>query len=215
MGRRRADGRPRSELLATLEAIEAFIDDNGYPPTSVELAEIMEVVPCTARKRIQTLEEMGYLHVIPNKARGILLTDKKPKRKGRSRTLAVLTPIPLVDENGKETNTCVFAGDFAWQRNAEYLSVIVCDDAMTGDGIRKGDIVVARKQILPQNNRIVVAKVDGKILVRFLRIRSTCARLEASNETFKPILVNSNTDFRILGTVVAVAKTTDSEQEGE
>lgn len=55
----------------TLEAIEWFIDRNGYSPTFQELANILDCNICTVFKKVLLLEDKGYVSTISGKPRTI------------------------------------------------------------------------------------------------------------------------------------------------
>lgn len=55
----------------TLEAIEWFIDRNGYSPTFQELAYILDCNICTVFKKVIILEQKGYISTEPKKKRTI------------------------------------------------------------------------------------------------------------------------------------------------
>lgn len=53
----------------TLEAIEWFINRNGYSPTFQELANILDCNVSTVFKKVILLEEKGYISTISGKKR--------------------------------------------------------------------------------------------------------------------------------------------------
>jgi len=53
----------------TLEAIEWFINENGYSPTFQELADILECNISTVFKKVLLLEDKGYVSTINGKQR--------------------------------------------------------------------------------------------------------------------------------------------------
>lgn len=55
----------------TLEAIEYFIDNNGYSPTFQELAKLLNKNVSTVFKKVIILEEAGYVSSISGKQRTI------------------------------------------------------------------------------------------------------------------------------------------------
>lgn len=58
----------------TLEAIEYFINKNGYPPTNRELAILLKCDVNSVFKKLMLLEEKGYIKTTNGKARTIKIT---------------------------------------------------------------------------------------------------------------------------------------------
>jgi DNA polymerase V len=79
--------------------------------------------------------------------------------------------------------------------------------SMTGAGIYDGDIVIVDRSIKPQNGKIVIAVIDGEMLIR--RYEKTMNSLRLIPETLKlsPIDVSEFMDFKVWGVVVCVIRT--------
>lgn len=77
----------------------------------------------------------------------------------------------------------------------------VSGSSMINAGIYDGDIVIVDKSLKPQNGKIVIAVIDGEMLIR--RYEKTINRLRLIPETAKlsPIEVNEFCDFKIWGVV--------------
>ena len=56
-----------------LEAIEWFIDENGYSPTQKELAQMLKCGTRPVFEKLMILEEKGYISTKNGKARTIKL----------------------------------------------------------------------------------------------------------------------------------------------
>ena len=68
-----------------------------------------------------------------------------------------------------------------------FFAALVGDDAMSAEGIREGDVVIARQQFHAAPGDIVVALFHDALLVRrFTRIGAV-SELEAATKTFPPI----------------------------
>ena len=82
----------------------------------------------------------------------------------------------------------------------------VSGSSMTGAFIHDGDIVIVDRSIKPVNGKIVIAVVDGEMLIR--RYEKTMNRLRLIPETPKlsPIEVSEFNDFKIWGVVIYVIK---------
>lgn len=82
----------------------------------------------------------------------------------------------------------------------------VSGNSMTGACIHDGDIVIVDRSVKPVNGKIVIAVVDGEMLIR--RFEKTINRLRLIPETPKlsPIDVSEFSDFLIWGVVTYVIK---------
>jgi DNA polymerase V len=82
----------------------------------------------------------------------------------------------------------------------------VSGNSMINAGIFDGDVVIVDKSVKPTNNRIVIAVVDGEMLIR--RYEKTLNKLRLVPETPKlaPIEVSEFSDCVIWGVVVCVIR---------
>ena len=82
----------------------------------------------------------------------------------------------------------------------------VSGNSMTGACIHDGDIVIVDRSIKPVNGKIVIAIIDGEMLIR--RYEKTINRLRLIPETSKlaPIDVSEFSDFTVWGVVTYVVK---------
>ena len=75
-------------------------------------------------------------------------------------------------------------------------------DAMTEAGIFDGDILIVDRSLKMQNGKIIVAVLNGELLVRRFHKNFSSAFLIAENSRYKNINLAEFTDFRIWGVVV-------------
>lgn len=82
----------------------------------------------------------------------------------------------------------------------------VSGNSMVNAGIYDGDIVIVDRSIKPLNGKIVIAVIDGEMLIR--RYEKTINSLRLIPETHKlsPIEVNEFCDFKIWGVVICVIR---------
>ena len=82
----------------------------------------------------------------------------------------------------------------------------VSGNSMINAGIFDGDIVIVDRSIKPQNGKIVIAVIDGEMLIR--RYEKTINRLRLVPETSKlsAIEVSEFMDFKIWGVVVYIIR---------
>ena len=82
----------------------------------------------------------------------------------------------------------------------------ITGNSMINAGICNGDIAIVDRSVKPVNGKIVIAVVDGEMLIR--RYEKTINRLRLIAETPKlsPIDVSEFNDFNIWGVVIYVIK---------
>ena len=82
----------------------------------------------------------------------------------------------------------------------------VSGSSMINAGIYDGDIVIVDRSLKPQNGKIVIAVIDGEMLIR--RYEKTMNRLRLIPETTKlsAIDISEFMDFKIWGIVVYIIR---------
>jgi len=82
----------------------------------------------------------------------------------------------------------------------------VSGNSMINAGIFDGDIVIVDRSIKPQNGKIVIAVIDGEMLIR--RYEKTINKLRLIPETAKlsAIEVSEFSDFKIWGVVIYIIR---------
>ena len=70
-------------------------------------------------------------------------------------------------------------------------------------GLKQGDTVIVRQQPLARHGEIVVALVDGEATIKRLYWDEQQVELRPENRRFKPIPITAETDFRLVGKVIA------------
>jgi DNA polymerase V len=78
----------------------------------------------------------------------------------------------------------------------------VNSDAMTGAGVHIGDVVIVDRSLEAKNGKIVIAVVDGDLLIRKLEMNNGIGRLVASKKT-APIEVTEQS-LKVWGVVTYV-----------
>jgi DNA polymerase V len=67
----------------------------------------------------------------------------------------------------------------------------VNSDAMTGAGIHIGDVVIVDRSLEPKNGKVVIAVVDGELLIRKIEITETKTTLLPANKKLHSIEVTN------------------------
>ena len=80
-------------------------------------------------------------------------------------------------------------------------------NSMLQAGIHSGDLLIVDRSIKAKNNSIVVASVDGDLIVKRIKISGKKYLLASDNKTYKDIKINNESDIFIWGTVTKVIHT--------
>lgn len=75
-------------------------------------------------------------------------------------------------------------------------------DAMEGAGIFDGDILIVDRSLKLANGKIIVAILNGELLVRRFHKNFSSAFLIPENPKYKPVNLAEFSDFKIWGVVV-------------
>src|SRR5829696_6382810 len=86
----------------------------------------------------------------------------------------------------------------------------VSGNSMINAGIYDGDVVIVDKSVKPKNGKIVIAVVDGEMLIR--RYEQSLNRLRLVPETsgLSAIDISEFSDFKVWGVVTCVIRMIDS-----
>ena len=84
----------------------------------------------------------------------------------------------------------------------------VSGSSMINAGIYDGDIVIVDRSLKPQNNKIVIAVIDGEMLIRRYEKTMNSLRLIPETTKLSPIDVSEFMDFKIWGVVICIIRQT-------
>lgn len=93
--------------------------------------------------------------------------------------------------------------DYLLPRPDQSYLVRVGSDAMSGAGIRPGDLVIVERGRKPQDGDIVIAQADGEWMMRFYVRRAGRAALESAGEKSAPVFPR---ELAVRGVVTAVVR---------
>src|SRR5690349_19834871 len=79
----------------------------------------------------------------------------------------------------------------------------VNSDAMVGAGVHPGDVVIVDRSLEPKNGKIVIAVVDGELLIRKLEVGGGKRRLVPATKSLSPIDVTEE-GLKVWGVVTFV-----------
>lgn len=83
-------------------------------------------------------------------------------------------------------------------------------DAMTESGIHSGDVLIVDRSIAVTSGKIIVAVVNGELLVRRLQLNFNHATLLSDNNRYAPIEITEFTEQYIWGVVTCVIHVLES-----
>jgi repressor LexA len=184
------------------EFIKNKIETRGYGPTVREIGNAFDIKsPNGVMCHLTALVRKGLIKRQLKSARAIELVDHRPP--GAELPLAGLvaagSPTQAVPQEDRLNFSDLFCGP-------DHFALQVRGQSMIDDHIDDGDYVVIRKQETAENGERVVAMIDNEVtLKRFHRDRGQI-RLEPANDKMDPIVVDPNSDTRILGVLVGVLR---------
>lgn len=80
----------------------------------------------------------------------------------------------------------------------------VNSDAMLGAGIHNGDVVIVDRSLEAKNGRVIIAVLDGEMLIRKLEICEGKKRLLPATKKLSAIEINDSNMFSVWGVVTFV-----------
>jgi len=186
---------------AILAFIRERIERDGAPPSQLEIAAAFGFQHnSTALYHLRALEDAGVLVRTPGQARGIRLNAMRRRNRPDSLRLPVLGRVaagaPIGADIGLDEQLLLDRNCF--EQTPDYLLRIE-GDSMIDDGILDGDLVAIKRTPEALNGQIVVARIDGEITIKRIRITKRQIVLLPRNPDYAPIPVPADADFAIEG----------------
>lgn len=75
---------------------------------------------------------------------------------------------------------------------------------MTGAGIHEGDLLIVDRSLEPRDGKVVIAVINGELLVKRLKYHGDRPYLIAENPDYPPLKITEAMDFTIWGVVTNV-----------
>lgn len=194
---------PRQQQV--LSFLIRFLRERGYPPTVREIARHFGLKgPRSPKKRLDALEEKGYIRRRPGKSRAIEVMGIPPSGSYRL--------IPLVGKVWAGGPSLAFEdleGEIALDRSLagddETFFLRVKGESMIGEGINDGDLALVSPQSVVENGEIAVVLIDDEATVKRVYRDGETLRLQPANPTMEPIVVERGEDrVTIVGKVVGM-----------
>ncbi len=190
----------QSEIL---EYIRTHVREQGVPPTIMEIGAAMGISsPNGVRDHLKALQRKGAIDLVAGVSRGIRLKE------GLHPDLPVVGRVaagsPMLAEAHIEGHLQL--GPAMFEPRADFL-LRVQGMSMRDAGILDGDLLAVHRTVEVRNGQIVVARVDGEVTVKRLRMQGPIAMLAPENPDYETIRVDTRkTDLCIEGVVVGVIR---------
>ena len=196
---------------AIFEYIADTITSRGAPPTIREIMEVFNISSTNGvRTTLAALEKKGHIRRHARLSRGIELADYAEREalsqeiRGVSLLGRVAAGEPILASENIESTLQVDQSFVP--ASGDIFALRVHGDSMKDAGILDGDIVLARQQETANRGEIVVALIGEDATVKRYSPDADCIRLLPENESYQPIVVTSDQDFRIAGIVVSLMR---------
>jgi repressor LexA len=205
----------RQEEILTF--IKQFTLESGYPPTLREIGKHFQISSTFGVKRhLEALVKKGFINIESNASRGISLIRKSSDdiidRSFRDDSAFVKIPVigrvaaglPINAVENLEGSLVV---DPSFLKKAEdAFALRVKGDSMINAGINDKDLVIVSPKEQAKNGDIVVAMLNDEATVKTFEFINNKVRLIAENNTYLPIEVKSEDDFKLIGKVKGVVR---------
>ena len=215
------DKRPISKKQKEiLDYMKQEILVRGFPPSVREICEAVNLRSTSSvHAHLEALEKNGYIKKDATKPRAIEIIDGD----FRQQRLEQIGYSPEVSPIGEFANVPVIGNVAAGQPllaveqiesyfpvpvdrlpNQQTFMLRVKGDSMIEAGILDGDYVLVKEQADATDGETVVALIDDSATVKTYYREKDHVRLQPQNSSMAPILVPSNVELRILGSVIGV-----------
>lgn len=177
----------QTEILAL---IKRSLEDHGYPPTRVEIAQEMGFKsPNAAEEHLKALARKGAIQITPGASRGIRIPGFEPitEEQGLPVIGRVAAGAPILAQEHVEDSCRINPAFF--KPRADYL-LRVRGMSMKDIGILDGDLLAVHATSQAQNGQIVVARIGDEVTVKRFKREGSKVWLLAENPEFAPIEVD-------------------------
>lgn len=184
-----------------LDFLSAHFREHGMAPTVSEIAQAFGLSsPFGITRHLKALQTKGAITVAAHKARGIRLTTHRRRQRPDQLQLPVLgrvaAGLPIGADIGLDEKLLLDRNCF--EQTPDYL-LRIQGDSMIEDGILDGDLVAIKRTPEALSGQIVVARIDGEITIKRLKLTKLQILLLPRNPDYAPIRVPADADFAIEG----------------
>jgi repressor LexA len=200
---------PKKKLTArqrqVLSYLIRFLKERGYPPTVREIARHFGLKgPRSPKKRLDALEEKGYIRRRRGKSRAIEV--RRVFSSGSYRLVPLVGKVRAGDPSLAYED---FEGEIALDRSLaggdETFFLRVKGDSMIGEGIKDGDLALVSPQPVVESGEIGVILINDEATVKRVYRDGESLRLQPANPTMEPVVVaRGEGRVTIVGKVVGI-----------
>ena len=197
--------------------IKQFTLESGYPPTLREIGKHFQIASTFGVKRhLEALVKKGFINIESNASRGISFIRKNSEDfiERSIREDDTFVKIPIIGRvaaglpiNAIENLEGSLVVDPSFLKKAEdAFALRVKGDSMINAGINDKDLVIVSPKEQARNGDIVVAMLNDEATVKKFEFINNKIRLIAENNSYLPIEVKKEDDFKLIGKVKGVVR---------
>ncbi len=197
--------------------IKQFTLESGYPPTLREIGKHFQISSTFGVKRhLEALVKKGFINIESNASRGISFIRKNSEDfiERSIRDDDTFVKIPIIGRvaaglpiNAVENLEGSLVVDPSFLKKAEdAFALRVKGDSMINAGINDKDLVIVSPKEQAKNGDIVVAMLNDEATVKKFEFINNKIRLIAENNSYLPIEVKKEDDFKLIGKVKGVVR---------
>lgn len=194
---------PRQQQI--LDLIRSHVQEQGMPPTRLEIARMLGVRSVNAvEDHLKALVRKGYVELLSGRNRNIrLLQDAGKGEPGLPLVGRVAAGTPILAEQNIEAH---YNSADLFRPRAHYL-LRVQGLSMRDAGIGDGDLLAVHHTPEARNGQIVVARLQDDVTVKRFRRQQHWVQLLPENPDFAPIEIDLRTDACVIeGIAVGVIR---------
>jgi repressor LexA len=190
--------------------IKTHIQYSGFPPTITEIQEQFSFKsPNAVQDHLKALVRKGQIRRTPNQWRGLELVASNKNGDETAKYSTVSVPLigrvtaglPVLAEENFEGTISVDRSLVG--RATRLFALHVRGNSMIKAGIYDGDIAIAQQQSVADHGDIVIALLGDEATVKRFYRKKKLILLQPENDMIQPIRINEESDFKILGKVIA------------
>lgn len=186
-----------------LDLIQHHIEETGFPPTRVEIAQFFGFKsPNAAEDHLKALAKKGAIEMTPGASRGIRIPLQLIDQLPLIGQVAAGSPI-LAQEHIEQQ---LPINPYVFSPKADFM-LRVSGMSMKDIGIMDGDLLAVHKANTASNGQVIVARINDEVTVKRFEQRKNQIYLHPENPEFDTIEVDLEyDDFAIEGLSVGVLR---------
>jgi repressor LexA len=207
-----------SESLTVLERrvyhyLIDFLAENTFQPSVREIGRRFKLKSTkTVVDILQSLALKGYVTREAGRSRGVRLLGFSSF--GQTQPVPFYAKLNSTEPFLSDDNRDRFiAMDRTFIPSDDAFFLTIEDDGMVDRGIQQGDMVLVNPSARAHDGEAIVARVQGRVIVRLLSHRGAELVLTPASANHQEIVLGPTDDFVILGTMVAVLRPQEQKTE--